>query len=189
MPGSVRPASRAPIWPTSRSRKDFGGRLLDVIDQAMRLLRLHLPVPHRIRGLEPEPRPELPEEALREALVNAVAHRDYTVRGPIRLFIFDDRIELHSPGKVPNTVDLDAMRAGIHIVRNPHIYARLSDAGLVTRAGSGIPRILQLVRQATRRPVQIVLREWEVLVSIPRKKPARGPAAAQGGRPTFTSVR
>jgi ATP-dependent DNA helicase RecG len=154
-------------------RKDFGGRLLEVIDQAMRFLRLHLPVPHRIRGLEPEPRPELPEEALREALVNSVAHRDYTVRGPIRLFIFDDRIEFRSPGKVPNTVDLDAMQAGIHIVRNPHIYARLSDAGLVTRAGSGIPRMLQLVRQATRRPVQIVLREWEVLVSIPRKKPAK----------------
>lgn len=149
-------------------RKDFQGPLLEILDQAMRFLRLHLPTPHRIRGLEPEPQPELPEEALREALVNAVAHRDYTIPGPVRLFVFDDRIEFHSPGKPPNTVDEEAMRAGIHIVRNPHIYARLSDAGLVTRAGSGIPRILKLVKQVTRKRVKIAIREAEVALSIPR---------------------
>jgi ATP-dependent DNA helicase RecG len=47
---------------------------------------------------------------LREAIVNAVAHRDYTIRGPIRLFLFDDRIEIHTPGAPPNGVDADAMR-------------------------------------------------------------------------------
>lgn len=150
-------------------RKDLGGRLLDVIDQAMRFVQLHLRVPHTIRGLEPEPRPELPGEVLREAIVNAVAHRDYTVRGPIRVFVFDDRVEFHTPGKAPNTVDEEAMRAGTHVVRNPHIYARLSDAGLVTRVGSGIPRIVKLVKQATGQDVTIQLREFEVLLSIPRK--------------------
>jgi ATP-dependent DNA helicase RecG len=143
--------------------------LLDLIDQAMRFLYLHLAIPHKIRGLEPEPRPELPEAALREAVVNAVAHRDYTVQGPIRLFIFDDRVEFHTPGRPPNTVDAEAMRMGIHVVRNPHIYARLSDAGLVTRAGSGIPRIVKLVKEATGRDVLIEIREFEVLLSIPRR--------------------
>jgi ATP-dependent DNA helicase RecG len=150
-------------------RKDLGGRLLDVIDQAMRFVQLHLRVPHTIRGLEPEPQPELPYEVLREAIVNAVAHRDYTVRGPIRVFVFDDRVEFHTPGKAPNTVDEEAMRAGTHVVRNPHIYARLSDAGLVTRVGSGIPRIVKLVKQATGKDITIQLREFEVLLSIPRK--------------------
>lgn len=152
-------------------RKDLTGRLIDVLDQAMRFLYVHLPVPHRIRGLEPEPQPELPDAALREALVNAVAHRDYTVQGPIRLFVFDDRIEFHTPGKAPNTVDEEAMRMGTHVVRNPHIYARLSDAGLVTRAGSGIPRIVRLVKEATGRDVLIQLRDFEVLLSIPRRIP------------------
>jgi len=105
-------------------RKDFTGRLLDVIDQAMRFLYLHLAIPHKIQGLEPEPRPELPNAALREAVINAVAHRDYTVQGPIRLFVFDDRVEFHNPGKPPNSVDAEAMRMGSHVVRNPHIYAR-----------------------------------------------------------------
>ncbi len=150
-------------------RKDLTGRLLDVIDQAERFLYLHLRIPHEIHGFEPEPKPELPKEALREAIVNAVAHRDYTIPGPVRLFIFDDRVEVHTPGKPPNTVDEAAMRAGVHVVRNPRIYARLSDAGLVTRAGTGIRRIIRLVREATGREVEIAIREFEVLLTIPRK--------------------
>jgi ATP-dependent DNA helicase RecG len=151
-------------------RKDLTGRLLDVIDQAERFLDLHLRTPHEIRGFEPEPKPELPKEALREAIVNAVAHRDYTVRGPIRLFIFDDRVEIHTPGKPPNTVDEGAMRAGAHVMRNPRIYARLSDVGLVTRAGTGVRRIVRLVKEAIGRDIEIVIREFEVLLTIPRKK-------------------
>jgi predicted HTH transcriptional regulator len=58
---------------------------------------------------------------------------------------------------------------GAHVVRNPHIYARLSDAGLVTRAGSGIPRIVKLVREAVGQDVLIEIREFEVLLSIPRR--------------------
>lgn len=150
--------------------KEINGRLLDIIDQVQRFLRLHLPAPHEIKGFSPEVKPELPEEALREAVVNAVAHRDYTVQGPIRLFILDDRIEIHTPGKAPNTVDEEAMRAGVHVVRNPHIYARLSDAGLVTRAGSGVRRMIRLIRKATGNDIGIDLRKFEVLLTIPRKK-------------------
>lgn len=61
------------------------------------------------------------------------------------------------------------MRAGVHVVRNPRIYARLSDAGLVTRAGTGVCRIIRLVREATGREVEIAIREFEVLLTIPRK--------------------
>ncbi|MGH7600749.1 MAG: ATP-binding protein [bacterium] len=106
---------------------------------------------------------------MREAVVNAVAHRDYTIHGQIRLFIFDDRIEIHTPGKPPNTIDEAAMRAGVHVVRNPRFYSRLSDAGLVTRAGTGIRRIIRLVREATGREVEILIRDFEVLLTIPRK--------------------
>jgi predicted HTH transcriptional regulator len=61
------------------------------------------------------------------------------------------------------------MRFGVHVVRNPHIYARLSDAGLVTRAGSGIPRMIRLVRQATGKDIDITIRSFETLLTIPRK--------------------
>lgn len=149
-------------------RTDLTGRLLDVVDQAESYLRLHLATPHVVAGFAREPRPELPTAALREAIVNAVAHRDYTVRGPVRLFVLDDRVEVHSPGTVPNTVDEAAMRSGVHVVRNPHLYARLSDAGLVTRAGTGVRRMSRLVRESTGRDVEIAIRDYEVLVSLPR---------------------
>ena len=165
-------AARIPGTDVSDSPSDMkiiDGRLWDIIDQVQRFLRIHLPVPHEIKGFLPEVKPELPEEALREAVINAVAHRDYTVHGPVRIFILDDRIEFHSPGKTPNTVDEDAMRAGIHVVRNPHIYSRLSDAGLVTRAGSGIRRMIRLIRGTTGKDIDIKLRDFEVLLTIPRR--------------------
>jgi ATP-dependent DNA helicase RecG len=150
-------------------RKDLTGRLFDLIDQAERFVDLHLPVPHRIRDFEPEPQPELPKTVIREAIVNAVAHRDYTIHGPVRLFVFDDRIEVHTPGKPPNSVDAAAMRAGAHVVRNPSIYARLADAGLTTRAGTGIRRMSRLVREATGRELGIEVSSFEVVITLPRK--------------------
>ena len=58
----------------------------------------HLRTAHRIEGFAPEMYPELPEAALRETLVNALAHRDYTISAPVRLFIYDDRVShSHAP--------------------------------------------------------------------------------------------
>jgi len=164
-------AARFPGTDTSlepSDRKDLRGRLLEVIDQAERFLDLHLATPHSIRGFKREPMPELPKVVWREAIVNAVAHRDYTIRGPVRLFVLDDRVEIHTPGKPPNGVDEESMRAGVHIVRNPTIYARLSDAGLVTRAGTGIRRIIRLVSEATGKDIGIDIGEVEVCLAIPR---------------------
>ena len=152
-------------------RKDQTGRLFDLIEDARRFLELHLAAPHEIAGFAPERKPELPAEALREAIVNAVAHRDYTVPGPIRLFIFNDRVEIHTPGRAPNTVTEGAMRAGVHVVRNPRIYTRLWDAGLVTGAGTGVRRIIRLIREATGQDVIIALRDFEVLLVLPRPRP------------------
>lgn len=156
-------------------RTDLGGRLLEVVEQTERYLGIALDTPHVIEGFAPEPRPEIPFAALREAVVNALVHRDYTVRGPVRVFVFDDRVDVHSPGTTPNTVDEEAMRSGVHVVRNPHLYARLSDAGLVTRAGTGVRRMSRLVREATGQDVRVDVRPFEVLVSLPR--PRRPPTA------------
>jgi predicted HTH transcriptional regulator len=64
-------------------------------------------------------------------------------------------------------VDEEAMKAGVHIVRNPHIYSRLADAGLATAAGSGIRRIIRLVRQHVARDLDISIKH-EVKLTIPR---------------------
>ena len=135
----------------------------------MRFLNVHLPAPHRIRNLEPEAIPELPMEALREVLVNAMSHRDYTIQAPIRLFIFDDRVEIRSPGQLPNTVTLEALPLGIHVLRNPTIYNLFLRMGLVTDAGSGIPRVIARVQQVTGKRPTLKLEGNEFVVTLPRK--------------------
>jgi ATP-dependent DNA helicase RecG len=164
-------AARFPGTDTSSDtldRADISGQLFDVIYRCEGFLRTHLPYEHRIRGFDPERQAELPETALREAVVNALGHRDYTVRGPVRLFVLDDRVEIHTPGTTPNTIDEAAMRAGAHVVRNPHIYARLLEAGLVTSAGTGVRRMSRLVREAVKKDISIAITDAEVLVTLPR---------------------
>lgn len=156
-------------------QKRVEGRLLDVIEDSLRFLNLHLMRRHEIRDLEPEVKPELPALALREVMVNAVAHRDYTIWAPIRLIVYDDRVEVRTPGGLPNTVTLEALRIGTHVLRNPMIYNVLLRVGLVTDAGSGIPRMIRLVRRATGHEPAFSLEGNEFVVALPRARPRRAP--------------
>jgi ATP-dependent DNA helicase RecG len=161
------PGTDISIAPSDQKR--IAGRLLAVLDDSKRFLEIHLPRPHHIQGLAPEVTPELPTEVLREALVNAVAHRDYTISAPIRLLIFDDRIEIRTPGSLPNIVTLESLPFGIHVLRNPMVYNMLLRVGLVTDAGSGIPRMIRLVRQANGREITFRYEGNEFVLVLPRK--------------------
>ncbi len=154
-------------------RKDVSGPLLSVIAQIETFLRLHLRTGHEIVGFEKEKREEIPMAALREAVVNALVHRDYTIPGPTRVFVLSDRVEVRSPGRPPNSVDADAMRAGAHVPRNPHIYSRVVAAKLATSAGTGIPRIARLLRQTNGTRLGIAISDAEVALTLPR-----GPATS-----------
>lgn len=154
-------------------RKDIIGDLQMLVFEVESFLRLHLPISHEVRGFEPERREEIPSTALREAVVNALVHRDYTIPGPVRVLVFDDRAEIRSPGRPPNTIDEIAMRAGAHVPRNPHIYARVADLGLVTRAGSGVPRMARQLREATGAELGINITDAFTTVTLPRGGPER----------------
>ncbi|MBV9011380.1 MAG: putative DNA binding domain-containing protein [Pseudonocardiales bacterium] len=130
-------------------RKDLSGPLLSVITQIETFLRLHLRTGHEIVGFEKEKREEIPLAALREAVVNAL-------------------VEVRSPGRPPNSVDAEAMRAGVHVTRNPHIYSRVAAAELATRAGTGIRRIARLLRQANGTSLGISISDAEVVLTLPR---------------------
>jgi ATP-dependent DNA helicase RecG len=149
-------------------RKDLTGGLFDLVRQIEGFLQLHLRTAHEVVGFQPERHEEIPAAALREAAVNALMHRDYTIPGPTRIFVLSDRVEVRSPGRPPNTVDADAMRAGVHVPRNPHIYSRAAEQGLATRAGTGIRRIARLLREASAGELGITVRDAEVVLSLPR---------------------
>jgi len=154
-----------------RDMKEISGRIPQVLEDTMRFLNIHTTEEHRIKGLEPEAYPEIPEVALREAIVNAVAHRDYTISAPIRVLVFEDRIEFHTPGKLPNTVTIESMKiGGSHVLRNPTIYNLLLKMGLVTDIGSGVKRIIEVVRQSINKEVNLAEIESEFVLTIPRKE-------------------
>ena len=150
-------------------KKDLSKRIPEVISGAISFLRLYLKEKHEIKGFEPEVYPEVPENVLREGIVNALAHRDYTISAPIRLFIFDDRVEIRTPGRLPNTVTVESMRLGTHVLRNPTIYNFLNKIGMVTDIGSGIPRMIRIMKEQFNRDVGLLVTENEFIVTIPRK--------------------
>jgi ATP-dependent DNA helicase RecG len=88
---------------------------------------------------------EIPKEVLEEIIVNTLVHRDYYLSSSIHIFIFDDRIEIISPGKLPNTLNENNVKFYTSIARNPIIYSNCAFAGLpFTGIGSGIPRAIYL---------------------------------------------
>ena len=82
-----------------------------------------------------------------EAVVNALVHRDYLINSSIRVFIFDNRVEIISPGKLPNTATIETIKVGIQIVRNPILVSFVPKLELPYRGlGSGIPRVFEECR-------------------------------------------
>jgi len=92
-----------------------------------------------------------PEESIREAIVNAVAHRDYTISGiDIRVDIYPDRLEIESPGRLPNTITIEAIKVGAKYYRNQILVQYLKEAGFMDLHSLGIPhKILELCREYT----------------------------------------
>jgi ATP-dependent DNA helicase RecG len=128
-------------------RQEIEGRLPDQIDHAVAFIERNTQLSTIIDGPQQTDRPQYPRPALREAIVNAVAHRDYSLTGAnTLLYIFDDRLEVRSPGGLPNTVTLDNIRTHYSRARNETITRVLLTLGYFNNLGSGIPRMIRLMR-------------------------------------------
>jgi len=129
-------------------KQDIGGTLVDQLHQVEAFFYQNLPSAIRLVGLAHEETLEYPPEAVRELLVNAVAHRDYNLQGDnIHLNIFADRLEVQSPGGLPGPVNLDNLLEA-RFSRNAVIVQVLADLGFVERLGYGLDRVVRAVRQA-----------------------------------------
>ncbi len=166
-------ASRIPGEDTAGEPSDvkrIEGKLFSILEDTARFLRLHLRIPHEIKDFRPEARPELPEVALREVVVNALVHRDYTIHAPVRVFILDDRVEVHSPGTLPNTVTVEMVKSGMaHVLRNPLLYTFFYRAGFVTDTGNGLRRAIQQIKEHTGKEPILLEEGAEFVVQIFRQ--------------------
>ncbi len=129
-------------------RHDASGALPDQIRQAEAFLNANMRRGMRIKGFTREETTEYPLPVVREAIVNAAAHRDYAIRGEgIRVLIFSDRLEVYSPGRLPGHVTLANLMTE-RFSRNEAIVQILSDLGFVERLGYGIDRMVAAMTEA-----------------------------------------
>jgi ATP-dependent DNA helicase RecG len=123
--------------------EDFVGPLQKIFDDALAFVMRNL---HKIqagRGVNAPGLPEIPESVFEELLVNALVHRDYLVSAPIRLFLYDNRIEIVSPGHLPNNLTVEKILAGNSNIRNPILVSYVAKGLLPYHGlGSGIARAL-----------------------------------------------
>ena len=128
-------------------RKDFSGNIMENIENAVMFVMRHTNLEYRIETLRREEISEIPEVALREAVVNAVCHRDYFEKGAnVMIEIFEDRLEISNPGGLPS--GLTAKSFGTRsVARNPVIAALLHRAGYIEKIGTGIKRIEKTVAE------------------------------------------
>ena len=101
----------------------------------------------RLEGMQRRRHWDYPTEVIRELLVNAFAHRDWTRQTDVQLTVFADRLEVHSPGSLPNGVTVAKAKEGLRVPRNPNIVNVLRDYDFMEHRGMGIRRkVIPLTR-------------------------------------------
>jgi ATP-dependent DNA helicase RecG len=128
--------------------KEYCTDIISNIDNAMGFLRRNLRLRYEIKTLRREEILELPEDALREAVINAVCHRDYFELGArVMVEIFDDRVEITNPGGAPKGITTQNFGT-VSITRNPIIASLLHRSEYIEQMGTGIERMRQASREA-----------------------------------------
>lgn len=128
--------------------KEIGGTLNELIEDMIAFVKLTIGQDHSLdREIQRKDVYQYPIEAIREGIVNAVCHRDYTISGSsIRVFVFKNSIEIRSPGGLPNTLTLESM-VFRQFTRNQMVASFLTGYGYMERRGKGIQRMISLCAQ------------------------------------------
>jgi len=130
-------------------KKIITGRIQDIAEQLMVVIKNNMLIPSVINGLKREDKEEYPAVVMREAIVNSLVHRNYSISGSkIRILMYDDRIEFRSPGRLPNTVTIEKMKIGVSYARNPFLVKYMENMRYIDQLGRGIPMILKKMKEA-----------------------------------------
>jgi ATP-dependent DNA helicase RecG len=149
-----------------RERRELGGPLPMLVAQADQRIYDEMRRDAVVRGLVREEVPEYPPVALREALVNAVGHRDYSLRGTaVEVRLYDDAVEVESPGTLAGYVTVENLREAQYS-RNERIMDALQRLGLVEEAGQGIDRMIAEMEDALLDPPQFEERSASFVVRL-----------------------
>ena len=150
-----------------RDSKDIEGTIPEMFDQAMSFLTSNLRSVQAEQNFNSVGVLEISKVALEELVQNALTHRDYSKNSPIRIMIFDDRVEIVSPGALPNSLTIENIKLGNAVVRNNLMVSYCSKLMNYRGFGSGITRALE-----NQSDIELIndIEGEQFIVKIPRPK-------------------
>ena len=123
---------------------DISGPLPTLLAQVEAFLSPYLQINYKKAGMKLKPTAwEISYDALREALVNALIHRKYSIKSGVKIAVFDDRVEIFSPGNFPGPITVEEYKSGMTYPRNESIRQLARKAGLVEKRGLGLKLIME----------------------------------------------
>ena len=124
-------------------RREFNGPIQEQMEAAYQYVLEKINRGMKIDGIYRQDVYELPIDSVRELIANAVAHRSYLDPGNIQVALYDNRLEITSPGMLMNGVTIEKMKEGYSKIRNRAIANAFSYMKIIEKWGSGIPRIIR----------------------------------------------
>jgi len=156
-------------------REELTGPLPRLIEAAWNLVWSEMAVSAVVKGLEREETFEYPQFAVREAIVNAICHRDYRLKGRrIEIRMYSDRLEVISPGGLPGFITIENIKDE-HFSRNPRIVNGLFQWGYIEELGLGIDRMMEVMKQAGHKPPTFDARPYSFAVTLFNQREKQAP--------------
>lgn len=112
---------------------------------------------------------EIPKEAIREIIINAIVHRNYHINAPSKIAIYDNRIEIFSPGTFPGPIDTQNLKKGLTYIRNNVIYKIFREARYIEKLGSGFLTLFSSYEKANLATPSVIEGENFIKCILPRK--------------------
>ena len=137
---------------TFQDRREFGGSLFQQMEELYSYLDMHNQIKATFDGLYRIDARDYPEEALREALLNSLVHRDYSFSASTLVSVYNNRIEFVSVGGLPTGIELDDIMLGLSVCRNPKLAAVFYRLRLIEAYGTGMPKIMKAYAGAEVKP-------------------------------------
>ena len=135
-----------------QDRREFGGSLFQQMEELYSYLDMRNQTKATFDGLYRIDTRDYPENALREALLNSLVHRDYSFRASTLVSVYADRIEFVSVGGLPSGIELDDIMLGLSVCRNPKLAAIFYRLQLIEAYGTGMPKIMNAYTETELKP-------------------------------------
>ena len=149
-------------------RREYTGSLWEQVDEAFQFVLRNIHLGATIVGIYRQDIYEIPPDAIRELIINAMVHRSYLDHGMIQVAVYDDRLEITSPGKLPMGQTMERMKEGYSKIRNEALAHAFAYMNLIEHWGSGIPRIIDKVKTAGLREPEFIGGEVDLRINIYR---------------------